>query len=101
MEGAKMPSRSLTRYRAGSLSGIVRRASTKSIYPRETRLVIEAGRTESAAVTQAVREWIVPALVREYLAERASASASSKTVMQKLDTEPLGKEQRASPAPSQ
>jgi hypothetical protein len=53
-------------------------------------------------VSLAIREWIVPVLVREFLAERAAKAALLTTMnMQKLDTEPLGKEQRANPATSQ
>jgi hypothetical protein len=52
------------------------------------------------ALSLVIRDWIVPVLVREYLAERATtASLPMKT--QKPDTEPLGKEQRASPAQNQ
>lgn len=97
-----MPRRRLTTHSGGSIGAIVRRAGTRPVSRRDTRLVIEAGRPDPVEVSLAIREWIVPVLVREYLAERAAAAACLTTVnVKKLDTGTLGKEQRVTPATCQ
>ncbi len=96
-----MPGSRLRIYRAGSAK-ITRRAGAGRAARSQTRIVIDASTSDPAAVSLAIREWIVPVLVREFLAERAAKAALLTTMnMQKLDTEPLGKEQRANPATSQ
>jgi len=68
---------------------------------RDTQLVVEAGTPDQTAVSEAIREWIAPVLVREYLAERAVAAACLTTTdVKKLDTGTLSKEQRVNPATS-
>lgn len=65
----------------------LRRKSVRSRVPAEPRLVIEAGAPDALAVSDAIREWIVPVLVRSYLANRSEAKLSTM----KLDTELLNK----------
>lgn len=84
------------------MAAIARSAAPRTISGGGTRLVIEAGTPDPTALSSAIREWIVPMLIREHLAERAAAKASLTTVnARKLDTQPLIKEQRVSPATSQ
>jgi hypothetical protein len=93
-----MSGRRLTTYSARNHRDIARRASTRPASRRDPRLVIGAGIPDPVEVSHAIREWIVPVLVREYLAERAENAACLTTVIvNKLDTEPLGREQRLTP----
>lgn len=87
-----MAGSSLTTYRSAK---IMRRARTGRSASGETRIVIEANTPDPTALSLAIREWIVPVLVREFLAERAAKTTLLTTVnMQKLDTGPIGKEQQ-------
>lgn len=86
----------------GKLAAVVRHAGACTNSRHDTRLVVEPGTPDATAVPLAIREWIVPVLVREYLAERAAATAYLTTVnTRKLDTGALGKEQRDNPATNQ
>jgi hypothetical protein len=97
-----MSSRKLTTRRTQSFPAALRRADTGRSARGKIRLVIEANVPDPEAVSSAIREWIVPVLVREYLAERAARVGSlATTSLHRLDTEPIGKEQRDNPATSQ
>jgi len=99
-EEVLMPRHLITNSR-GNLGAIVRRAGERTHSRHDTRIVIEAGTSDPVAVSEAIREWIVPVLVRGYLAERAAAATCLAEVnMKKLDTGTLGKEQRVNPATS-
>lgn len=89
-----MPGSRLTTYQAGRVK-ITQRARTGRPARGGTRIVIEANAPDPTAVSLAVQEWIVPVLVREFLAERTAKTTLPPTVnMQKLDTGPIGKEQQ-------
>jgi hypothetical protein len=61
----------------------------------ENRIIIEANKPDQAAISSVIREWIVPLLVKQFLEERSAKSPSTAAAnRQKLDTGPLGKEQR-------
>jgi len=97
-----MPKNRLSAGQTRRPADIVPRTATGKGSRREPRLVIEAGAPDPAALSAAIREWIVPLLVREYLAERAAKVACVTTMnVQKIDTGSLGKEQRANPATNQ
>ena len=97
-----MPGRKLITRHIDHFPAVRRRATTGGGPLRETRLVIEGNAYDSEAVLSAIREWIVPVLVREFLAERsATAGSLAPTSMQQLDTGSIGEEQRVSPATNQ
>lgn len=61
----------------------------------ETWIAMGTHPPDHAEISSAIREWIVPLLVRQFLRERSPAKTSTSAVNRKLDTTPLGKEQRA------
>jgi hypothetical protein len=61
----------------------------------DPRIAIGTHHPDRAEISSAIREWIVPLLVRQLLQERSPAKTSTSAVNRKLDTTPLGKEQRA------
>jgi hypothetical protein len=73
----------------------LRRKSVRSRDRAEPRLVIEAGAPDRSSVSEAIREWIVPVLVRKFIAEQSVLGKSpSMVISRKLATDSLDKERR-------
>jgi hypothetical protein len=60
----------------------------------DTWIAIRTHHPDHAEISSAIREWIVPLLVRQFLQERSPVKTSTSAANRKLDTTPIGKEQR-------
>jgi hypothetical protein len=89
-----MSKRELIHSRAGNPTRVVRGTAPDKTSRGETRIVIETRAPDHAALSSAIREWIVPVLVRRYLTERVGQGSLPATCADKLYTEPFGEEQR-------
>ncbi len=76
-----------TRSGGASLVG-VRRLERKP----QTAVLVGSGEPDIGLISSVIREWIVPALVREFLAEHPIPASPSKVISEKRTTKPLGKE---------
>ena len=57
----------------------------------QTAILVESGERDIGLISSAIREWIVPVLVREFLAEHPISASPSKVISEKRTTKPLGK----------
>jgi hypothetical protein len=60
----------------------------------ETELVMKCGQPDPDAVRSVIREWIVPLLVRDFLAEQEALRGPISQLTQKPTTEPIGRKER-------
>jgi hypothetical protein len=58
----------------------------------QTAVLVGSGERDMGLIYSAIREWIVPALVREFLAEHPIPTSPSTVISEKRTTKPLGKE---------
>jgi hypothetical protein len=58
----------------------------------QTAVLVGSGEREMGLISSAIREWIVPVLVGEFLAEHPILTSPSKVISEKRTTKPLGKE---------
>ena len=56
----------------------------------ETDLVVECAQPDRDAVSSVIKEWLVPLLVREFLAEQQPIRCPSSTLTEKPTFRPLG-----------
>ena len=67
---------------------------------KKVQLILAPGTPDQNALRSVVREWLVPMLVREFLAERGIAppEVKNKVISSKLSTGPLARSTRHAPA---
>jgi hypothetical protein len=58
----------------------------------QTVILVESGKRDIGLISSAIREWIVPVLVREFLAEHPLSASPTQVISAKRTTKPLGKE---------
>jgi hypothetical protein len=81
-----------TKYRTDPVAGCSTTGRTNQRL--ETELVMECSQPDPDAVCSVIREWLVPLLVREFLAEREALRAPISQLTDQPTIEPLGRKER-------
>jgi hypothetical protein len=72
-----------------SIKDDVRKASARQL---ETELVVKGGQTDPESVRSVIREWFVPLLVREFMAEQQAIQAKTTVTSRKPSFTALSEE---------